>query len=70
MQDFDFFAFRSTTIRFCAQNSDLKSVSSLVVVIVVVRRPYLLSSHVSTLAHRISTFYCTYISFLLYIIRK
>ena len=26
----------------------------------VVRRPYLLSSHVNTLAHRISTFYCTY----------
>jgi hypothetical protein len=30
----------------------------------VVRRPYLLSSHVrSTLVHRISTFYSTYISF-------
>ncbi len=37
--------------------------SSVVVVVVVRRHLYLLSSHVSTLVHCISTFYCTYISF-------
>ena len=34
--------------------------SSIVVIDVVICHPYLLSSHVSTLAHRISSFYCTY----------
>ena len=59
----------------CHSSKDLKCVirrpSSVVVVrrpssvvVVVVRRClYLLSSHISTLVYRISTFYCTYVSF-------